>query len=58
MEESRLLHWNAARARLEASRAFDDGISAGLNRLADDYDREARRLNLAELGAPLKLARR
>lgn len=49
VEEIRILHLEAAKARASAVSADDDRISADLHRLAADYDREARRLNLVLL---------
>ena len=54
MDESRLLHLNAARARHGAATARDEWTSVQLTQLADHYDRQARRLNLAELSMPLR----
>lgn len=54
MDESRLLHLNAARARHGAATARDEWTSVQLTQLADQYEREARRLNLAEFSLPLR----
>lgn len=49
MDESRLLHLSAARARQGAISARDEWTSMQLTQLANNYEREARRLNLMEL---------
>ncbi len=54
MDESRLLHLNAERARRGAAEARDEWTSMQLRKLAEHYDREAQRLNLAEFAAPLR----
>lgn len=52
MDESRLLHLYAARARQGAAASQDEWTSRQLTLLASHYDREARRLNLAEFAIP------
>jgi hypothetical protein len=49
MDDIRLLHRQAERCRGAALEALDEEARRGLQQLARHYDREARRLNLAEL---------
>ena len=50
MDEIRFFHQQAERCRAAALTAADDGHRDGLEQLAERYDVEARRLNLAEIG--------
>ena len=50
MDEIRFFHQQAERCRAAALEAPDEGRRHGLEQLADRYDGEARRLNLAEIG--------
>ena len=52
MDDVRLLHMEAEKARAAAAHASSAWARSSLNRLAEDYEGEARRLNLLELTQP------
>jgi len=49
MDDIRFLHHQAEKCRTAALETADAGARQGLQQLARHYDREARRLNLAEI---------
>ena len=51
MDEVRFFHHQAEKCRNAAAEALNEHARRGLQQLANHYEREARRLNLAEIQA-------